>query len=329
MQGGFHPGCPNEAELLAFCEHDLPGWKRSRLEKHLGDCEACRESIAMMVTLNRTHDQDSQELGAVGEDLIRKQTARIVAIAGNDEVRRTKTTETRGAGSTVPGRARTVFGIPISSRLMLATAALVVVLLAVPVVFWTQFRPSPTQQAMQALVMATRPGRHSAMLVSGIPYAPDITTRGGANSDDLMFQKAESKVKFALDPSASPEERHTLARVWLARNEGNDAQNALALLNQIVSSGVAAPETLNDIGVAQFDMGKYDEAIVSFNKALKRSPGFREALFNRAGAEKASALFTESIRSFEDFMHTNPDADWGAEADNNLRTLKSLSPSLR
>jgi tetratricopeptide (TPR) repeat protein len=83
----------------------------------------------------------------------------------------------------------------------------------------------------------------------------------------------------------------------------------------------------NDIGVAQFELGQFGEAASSFNRAHELSPGFREALFNRAVAQKANLQYAEAVRSFEEFIETNPEGDWRSEAERNVRRLKGLLPS--
>jgi len=142
-----------------------------------------------------------------------------------------------------------------------------------------------------------------------------------------MFERALSKVSFAQDPSAPIEARHTLAKILIARNAGTDAEKALSILNQLAARQPGSPELGNDIGVAQFELSLFPEAISSFNRALMVSPGFREALFNRAVAEKANTQYPDAIRSFEEFIRTNPDPAWRAEAEWNVRQLRSLLPA--
>jgi|SRR5215469_11366107 len=327
MGATFHPECPNEGDLLAFYERDLSSWKRARIEKHLGECYICRESIAMMVSLGRSASQELSE-ESVSEDVIRAQVGRIVARADNiDEVRQGDMGKPGRFGKLRNGRSKTRLPLPLSNRVMLATAALVFILLAVPVVFWIQSHPSASQQAMQALDMAVVPGRNSEAVVSGLRYSPHAAVRGGSDRDDLMFERALSKVSFAQDPSAPIEARHTLAKILIARNAGTDAEKALSILNQLAARQPGSPELGNDIGVAQFELSLFPEAISSFNRALTVSPSFREALFNRAVAQKANTQYSDAVRSFEEFIRTNPDPAWRAEAEWNVRELRGLLPS--
>jgi len=327
MEATLRSQCPGESVLLAFYEHDLSSWKRARIEKHLSECESCRASIATMVSLSRSSNQnDRDESAPVSKDEIGAQLGRIVAMASDDEDR-LRRSERRGSGTSVDRQRATRFALPISNRLLLGTATLFFILLAIPVIFWIQFRPSAAQQAMRELDIAVSPGRNSESVVSGVHYSPSSTLRGGLGHDDLMFERALSKVAFAQDPGAPIEARHALARVWLARNAGNDAANALAVLSEIDKREPGSSAIENDIGVAQFELGRYGDATESFGKALELSRGSREALFNRAVAEKANAHYAESIRSFEEFINTNPEPDWRSEAERNVSNLKRLLPS--
>jgi tetratricopeptide (TPR) repeat protein len=325
MGATLDPQCPNENDLLAFYERHLSSWKRARIEKHLGECQSCRESIATLVSFCRTSNQfEGEESDPVGEEVIGAQLSKIVAMAGDDEDRLRRTQ--RAAGS-VAKRSGIGLALPLSNRLVLATAALVFILLAIPVVFWIQSRPSAAQQAMQALNIAISPGRNAETVVSGLRYSPNVDLRGETGHDDLMFERALSKVAYAQNPGAPIEARHALAKVWLARNSVNDARSALVILSDIDKRQPGSAAIQNDIGVAQFELSRFGDATSSFNRALTLSPGFREALFNRAVAEKASAQYAEAVRSFEEFIRTNPEGDWRDEAEQKMLALRSHLPS--
>jgi tetratricopeptide (TPR) repeat protein len=328
MGATLRPQCPGEGDLLAFYERDLSSWKRARIEKHLSECESCRESIAMMVSFGRASNENaSDETSSVSQDVMGAQLSRIAAMAREDEGRQ-RLSERPGRSKPVLARwSGTAFALPLSNRVLLGTVALLFILLAVPVLFWIQFRPSATQQAMRELDVAVSPGRNSETVVSGLRYSPSLDLRGGQGHDDLMFERAFSKVAFAQDAGAPTEARHALARVWLARNAGNDAQSALAILNDIDKRQPGNPTIQNDLGVAEFELGQYGDAATRFSKALDLSPLFRGALFNRAVAEKANAQYAEAIRDFEEFIKTNPEDAWRSEAERNVRRLRSLLPS--
>jgi tetratricopeptide (TPR) repeat protein len=281
----------------------------------------------MMVTLGRgAEPTDVEAPTMLGEDVIQTQLARIVAAAGDEEARRAQSEERRREGGSGASRSRMLIGVALSNRLVLPTAALVFVLLAGPVVFWIMTGPSTSKEARQALAQAVMTGRRSEVMVSGLPYSPYTGVRGsGGRGDDLMFERAESKIK---NKKSTPENDTTLARVLLARNKGDDAQKALDILDKISSANAASAEAWNDKGVAEFELTKYDLAITSFSKALTLSPTLREALFNRAVSEQATARYEEAKTDLRKFISTAPEPSWRQEAENKLAIL-DLTPSSR
>jgi hypothetical protein len=323
----FHPQCPNESELLAFFERGLSSWRRARIEKHLGECPSCRESIAMMVTLARAADQgDIEEPGIAGEDAIQTQLGRIVAAARDEEARRVRSKRHNRLSGLGAAGSKMVMGIALSNRLVLSAVALLLLLLAGPVVFWIVTGGSAVKEARQALIQAVMTGRRSEVMVSGLPYSPYTGVRGsGGRGDDLMFERAESKIS---NKPSTPENQMALARVWLARNKGDDPQKALEILDRITAGSGASAQAWNDKGVAEFELTMYDRAITSFTTALTLLPTLREALFNRAVSEEASGRYGEAKTDLKRFLSTNPEPNWRQEAENKLGIL-DLTPSPR
>jgi len=281
----------------------------------------------MMVLLNRVENQTwGQDPRLTGEDVIQTQLGRIVAMAGDDEVRRGEAQQAGGYRWFLPGGSKNRFAIPLSMPLMLAATAMFFILLAVPVVFWMQSRTTPSREAMQALALAVTKERRNQPIIAGLPYSPYTATRGTVDrGDNLMFDRAANKV---VD-SSSVENRLVRAKILLARDIGGDPQQALELLNQESSTGKASADVWNDKGVAEFELGKYEEAIASFTVALELSPAFREALFNRALSEEARALNDAARADFQRFINTNPEVNWRQEAERRLAGLSGPSAPAR
>ena len=134
MGATLRPQCPGKGDLLAFYERDLSSWKRARIEKHLSECESCRESIAMMVSFGRASNENaSDETSSVSQDVMGAQLSRIAAMAREDEGRQ-RLSERPGRSKPVLARwSGTAFALPLSNRVLLGTVALLFILLAVPV----------------------------------------------------------------------------------------------------------------------------------------------------------------------------------------------------
>ncbi len=192
---------------------------------------------------------------------------------------------------------------------------------------------------MQALTLAMKDGRRTPARISGgFAYSDYTVTRGEGQSDDLQLERALSKLQSAEKESAPPAARQALARVHLAFNKPENAKRALAILAQLAASGVSSAELFNDTGVAQFQLGRYEDSLASFNKALEKSPGYSEALFNRAlvnemlfnksRADQERARYLEAAKNdLQSFIKMTSDEKWRAEAQRKLNSLQSYPSS--
>lgn len=307
--GRRHPGCPNEADILAFSENRLPQASHARFESHFAECEDCREALAF---LGGSIDQSE---GKLSDAAASEQTARILSYIRNDEINRNAVRVDR--------RARPRFEI---SFARLAFAGLVVVAIAAAGIFVITQRESAGDAGMEALRLAVRDQRRiPARISGGLAYSPYSTTRGERNDDNLNFDRALRKLEAAQQETASTTDRLVLARVYLAKRDSNAAREALTILTQLTSRGVETPEALNDLGVAHLELGSYEDAIASFSRALIKSPAYEEALFNRALAEENTHRTEDARRDWEQFMGQSKDENWKAEARAHLENLTPAS----
>jgi tetratricopeptide (TPR) repeat protein len=185
---------------------------------------------------------------------------------------------------------------------------------------------SPADAGMEALRLGVKNQRYTEARISGgfdhSPYAGTI--RGVDNgSDDLHFDRAEGKVRAAAQEPSGVNARLVLARSHLARSSNKDANQARLILDQLSNSGIETPEVINDLGVAQFQLTNYEEAITYFTKALEKSPRFDEALFNRALAEQNLNRDAEARRDWEQFISQSTDENWKTEARSRLSRLSA------
>jgi tetratricopeptide (TPR) repeat protein len=74
--------------------------------------------------------------------------------------------------------------------------------------------------------------------------------------------------------------------------------------------------------VALFQLGRYEEALAAFSEALERSPGFEEALFNRALAAEQLGQLEKARQDWERFLSLSGDSGWRREAEQHLNSLK-------
>jgi tetratricopeptide (TPR) repeat protein len=309
--------CPNEAEILRFSENRLAKGRRAELFRHFTLCGDCRE---MLVFLRRFQPEELNISETLSHEAVRRQTARILILIENDERKRRERPDVPAPrGDLVP--ARKGFFLSYSQ---LTAVALAVFTFTVGSIYWLTRGETPEKEAMQALVLSNKEERRSVARVSGeLAYSPHRATRGTTDPDDLQLQRALNKLKFAESESAPVASRQMLARAYLEFDRPEQAEKALAILNQLIARGVQSAEVFNDLGVAEFQLDRNEEAIAAFTRALDQAPTYVEAIFNRALAEERVKHYTEAKRDWQQFLDLSSDANWKIEAEQHRDSLSS------
>jgi tetratricopeptide (TPR) repeat protein len=322
--------CPDENEILSYREGGLSPRHRTQLEKHFARCAECRELLALSAQFDEGQmldgqmsegriDETDMAAATLPEDLVKKQAARILAFIEADELKHRDPVVTPRARAQKAG-AKAGFYISYS---YLAVAAMLILAIAVASIYFATRSSSPELAGMQKLAQAMKEGRRSEARISGeLPYARYSATRGVAASDNIQYDEALSKLKSAEAKDAPASERLALARVYLARNEGDDVDRAHRILSHLVAGGADSPQLFNDLGVAEYHLKNYSAAINNFDKALAKSPGFSEALFNKALAEQRASLYERAKEDWKRFIASTSDERWKAEAERHLESVE-------
>jgi tetratricopeptide (TPR) repeat protein len=308
--GAVDPNCPDEDALFAYFENNVPPDKRARFERHFAGCADCRELLALVA---RESDNTTAPLT---EAAVTEQTNRVLGyIRADERIPREPIQKARSAG-----------GFYISYP-RLASAGLVMCVIAIAAIFLLTSTPKPADAAMDALKLAVKDARYTEARVSGgLAYSTYASTRGGgSNDDDMNFNRAIDKLKPAEQENGSLNDKLVLARVYLARGKHGDAKHALVILNQLAARGVETREALNDTGVAELQLDHYDAAIEYFSRALAKSPILGEALFNRALAEERAHSDSDAARDWREFIDQSPDDNWKIEARSHLKSLSGAT----
>ena len=316
------PHCPDVADIFIYMEGRTSSRMRAELEGHFAACSDCRELMALFIKVpDEMVEGYDASLAPLSDDGVRKQAARVLAFIENDESRPKQSVSKRPA-YTEAVRKREGFYIPYP---VLAAMAMIICAIAAGAMFWLT-RDQRPDDAMDALKLAVKDERRiPARISGGLPYSPYSVTRGDEDSEGLQFERALNKVNYAKDESANIKARWTLARVQLSLGNREDAKNALTILEQVLASGDQSAEIFNDLGVAQFQLENYSEAIANFNKALEKSPDFTEALFNRALAEESNSSIEAAKRDWQRFIQLTSDEKWREEAQKHLSRLQLSS----
>jgi tetratricopeptide (TPR) repeat protein len=304
--------CPAESQILAYTENNLTRRARNQVEKHFSTCDDCRFLLSVITRESATVSSSPTE------NEVSLQTSRVLGYIRTDDLAQQTAKNTRTTSA-------------FFSWQKLASAAVVICAIAVAGVYLITNNRTPASAAMEALSDGLKTGRRNEARISGgFGYSRYRGTVRGAdtnadsNNDDLQLDRAETKVKSAANDSHAIEARQTLARVYLARATRSGAERALQLLNELLGQGVQTAEVFNDVGVAQLQLSRYDEAVEDFSKALAKAPTYNEALFNRALSEGLAGRNEDARRDWHQFIDSTTDANWKTEANQHLERLNNL-----
>jgi tetratricopeptide (TPR) repeat protein len=195
---------------------------------------------------------------------------------------------------------------------------------------WYVRQTSDAEQARKSIALALKDERLIEPRISGnLAWSNYSDTRGGyRNSEGSLKKETQLELEHARNlvggsEDSSSEDRVELARSYLASGEDADAKRALDILKELESRGNLIPEALNDLGVALFELEKYDDAISYFSKALESRPALNEALFNRALAASKAGRYEQSRQDWKEFIDKSSDPRWKQEAESRLKDLDS------
>jgi tetratricopeptide (TPR) repeat protein len=301
------PGCPDEADVLAFSENTIPTNRRNNLQRHFSQCTDCQETLAFL-------GRETVDPVAITNQEASLQTDRVLSYIQKD------------ARTYSPSSKKREFSPGFHMYFpRFASVGLIICAIAAGFVFIVTRGPAASDEAMQSLKQGLKDTRLSEARISGgFDYSRYIgQTRGVENNnDDFYLTRAENKVRPAAEKESNGiENRMVLARVYLARGTRTGAAQALTILNQLGNAATENAEVLNDMGVARLQQSDYQTAIDYFTRALAKSPSYDEALFNLALAEQFDNRTEDARRDWQRFIQQSSDDRWKAEARNRLSSL--------
>lgn len=222
------------------------------------------------------------------------------------------------------------------SALRLAAAAAVVILAGVGL-YRLFIYESDIERGLAALNKAMTSGeRPVEARMTGMDYAPYSSTRGGPQEkvDKDSLRRAERLIGSGYDEEASPEARHAMGRLHLARREFNDA------IEQLEAALAAKPndaQVQNDLGAAYLEKAKatqgresaeaLDRALALFDGALRANDSLLSAIFNRALARERLKAYDQAAQDWQLYIDKETDPRWKQEAEQGLRRIQGLRES--
>lgn len=212
-------------------------------------------------------------------------------------------------------------------------AAAAVIVIGVAFGIWRVFIfESDVTKGTKALALAYREQRPFEARISGLTYAPALTTRGGEPKVDPTARNlAESILLEAVLTHPSATTHYAAGRLYLAEknfdeaikqfeeaNEPNNAQLQSDYGAALLEYGIAFEN--NEDGSAKVEA--FARSLEHLNRALSINPSLHEALFNRAILHQQMMLLDRAAEDWHTYLEQDPQGPWAAEARQYLEQLE-------
>jgi tetratricopeptide (TPR) repeat protein len=301
--------CPTEAQILTYVRSEVATPSRLFMEKHLAYCDRCRELAASCLNSSADDLLNALPNQTTNGDL-KNQVARILGYIETDDRRQASQPEASQPAS--QPSLKPAGGLYLSySQVMVGVLACLVIISGV--IIYLSRGESASQIADAAIAKAMRQERRIEARVSGdIPWAQYKELRGEGDGYEAQLNRARERL--SENAEADPAAKMALARLYLVSGKKLDVQRAFDTLKELEEGGMESAEFLNDMGVANYMLGFDAEAISYFSRALEKSPGFSQALFNRALAHENAGKREEALKDWERFIDETGDENWKREA---------------
>jgi tetratricopeptide (TPR) repeat protein len=171
--------------------------------------------------------------------------------------------------------------------------------------------------------------------ISSLNYAPYVTTRGPGDEriDQNELRRAELTLLDALNKNPTPEVRHALGKVFLAKKEFD---KAIEQFDEALKGAPKDAQIYSDLGAAWLEKGRIDRdgkeagkgmeelgrAQESLGKALELNPNVLEAQFNRALCRQYLMLSQQAAEDWREYLKRDSTSPWAEEARRKLRVLE-------
>jgi tetratricopeptide (TPR) repeat protein len=195
-----------------------------------------------------------------------------------------------------------------------------------------QAKAQAEMQAMaQQAIEAMRAGRDDEAiqrfneLVVKVPTCSDCYYNlGVAYSKKAQFAEAENSFKKAIELAPNSADAHTgLANVYNAQKKFDLAQQASAKAAELAGAGGGGgnAEALYNQGVILWNAGKYAEAKIQFESAIKADPNMAMAHYQLGMANLNLGQMPAARQAFEGYLKVDPNGAKAAEVQTFLKQL--------
>jgi len=210
--------------------------------------------------------------------------------------------------------------------LMAIAAAVVVAILAVPVV-----RLYMHQQEISSDVKEVRAAQEKERVIEARfseqdIYAPHRTMRGPSEQENDRLQAAAFELIADTEKDTSPAALRARAFGQVASTDtkgAHDTRGALNTLNRIPQEARDAA-TWNDFAAVYSARGEYDDALKAVEQALRLQPKMPEALFNKAVILRSLGKIDDADGAWKEYLAVDSQSPWAKEARETRQRMKSL-----
>jgi CHAT domain-containing protein len=210
----------------------------------------------------------------------------------------------------------------LSSRRLTVAISLIATCLSVSCSFFS--RKPTLERGREALVKAYSKGRLiEPRLCGGFQAGKYDPQSGGTLVDQASLEKAQDLILGEVGNRTDPTALLERGRLNLAMGR---CQDALPLLKDASKGAPDAADAHNDLGACLLEMGKYEDALVEFDKAVAINPTMVEGRFNR-GLCYGKMLLANSARSeLNPFLSEERDQGWKEEVERRINELETPAP---
>lgn len=184
-------------------------------------------------------------------------------------------------------------------------------------------------EPLTLLAKAYETRRTIEVRVPGAGHGPMRVERGGGAESPVEMLEAQVMIRRRLDRNPDDASAlHAKGRSELLSWRFNDAMQSFQAAADL---GADSAEFLVDFATAYFERAEqnkepvdYTQSVELLSKALKKSPGYDVALYNRAIVYGKLMLLIPAIEDFEQFLRVEKDPGWRGEAEKRLAEVRRL-----
>jgi tetratricopeptide (TPR) repeat protein len=127
------------------------------------------------------------------------------------------------------------------------------------------------------------------------------------SGQDFIDEASQYANRALASDSSLQSAQYLKAKIMVIKSEYKSAAD---IFKQLEESGISSAPLYNDIGVTYFDLGKVEESVGYFQKALNKVPEFREAYYNLILAFQKLGRRTEAINLLKKYLEIEKDEGW-------------------